>query len=35
MWWMKGVYDCVDLESTMNVFDSSQKGETNESFKLL
>ena len=35
MWWMKGVYDCVDLESTMNVFDSSQNGENLVEFSVI
>ena len=24
MWWIKGVYDCVDLESELNEFNSTQ-----------
>ena len=35
MWWMKGVYNCVDLESTMNVFDSSQNGENLVEFSVI
>ena len=35
MWWMKGVYDCVDLESTMNVFDISQNGENLVEFSVI
>ena len=35
MWWMKGEYDCVDLESTMNVFDSSQNGENLVEFSVI
>ena len=27
MWWIKGVYDCIDLESKLNKFDSVQFNE--------
>ena len=35
MWWMKGEYDCVDLESTMSVIDSSHNGENLVEFSVI